>query len=70
MMKFEKTALKAIRFRAEATGETFMRVHDVELDLGAPADFFDVLASLHKRGLITLHRDSDALSLLERGRRA
>jgi len=66
-VKFERTALAAMRLRAEATGSRLMSIEIVSRDLGAPADFGDVLSDLHRHGLITLHRDSEALTLMERG---
>lgn len=68
-MRFEKTILDAIRFRANSSGARFMSVDALNNDLGGPADFDDALANLHANGFITLHRDSNALTLTERGSR-
>lgn len=67
-MKFEQATLRAMRRRAEATGAWVMTIDQIERDLGCPADFVDVLEALHARGLIKLHRYTDTLTLLERGR--
>jgi hypothetical protein len=69
-MKYEKTALAAIRFRARATGEMLMTVEELSSDLGGPVDLEDVLASLHARGLINLHLPFDTLALTAKGRAA
>lgn len=66
-MRYEETTLKAIRFRARATGDAFMSIDDVANDLGGPVDFEDVLARLDARRMIILHRDSGCLRLTERG---
>jgi hypothetical protein len=67
MTKYAETTLGVMVRRAKANGARFMTVDAVRSDLGAPVDFDDVLEELHARGLITLHRDCDALTLNVRG---
>jgi hypothetical protein len=67
MMKFAKTTLAAMRLRAASSGSRFILIAAIREDLGGPVDFEEVLEDLHSRGLITLHLDSRAVTLTQRG---
>ena len=68
--RFERRALAALVYRADATGENFMAVNDWWMDLGAPMEFEDTLSSFSKRGYILWHKDSKSVTLTPLGRTA